>query len=99
MMYADMEFEWDAVKAASNLKKHGVSFEEATTCFDDTCAVIQADEHHSDLETREILLAYSARNRLLVVAFVQRTNRHIRIITARKATHTEYATYEENSFD
>jgi uncharacterized DUF497 family protein len=98
-MQPDIEFEWDADKAASNLKKHGVRFEEATTCFDDAHAVIQADELHSDFETREVLLGYSARNRLLTVCFAQRAPTRVRLIMARKATHREHLTYEENSFD
>ncbi|MBI5650935.1 MAG: BrnT family toxin [Chloroflexi bacterium] len=95
MFPADLEFEWDPAKAAANLKKHGVSFDEATTCFDDHHAVIQADELHSDFESREVLLGYSDRNRLLVVSFIQRVLKRIRLISARKATRTEHTIYED----
>ena len=60
-----MEFEWDESKAASNLKKHGVSFEEAKTVFDNPLAVIFDDESHSVDEQREIIIGHFRQNRLL----------------------------------
>ena len=60
-----MEFEWDALKAAANLKKHGVSFEEAKTVFENPLTVIFDDEAHSADERREIVIGHSQQNRLL----------------------------------
>ncbi len=97
MTAPSIEFEWDPIKAESNLKKHGVGFDEAETVFDDDHAYIQADELHSDDEPREWLIGYSVRNRLLIVSFVQRANDRIRIISARTATPRERGIYEERS--
>jgi uncharacterized protein len=91
-----VEFEWDDAKAESNLAKHGVSFEEALTVFDDPLAAIFDDEHHSLGERREIIVGYSYRSRLVLVSFVERSDR-VRIISARPATRRERTGYEENS--
>lgn len=90
-----MEFEWDESKAAANLKKHGVSFEEAKTVFDNALAVIFNDEAHSVNEQREIIIGHSQRNRLLLVSFTERPNA-IRIISVRLATLQEREDYEQN---
>jgi hypothetical protein len=87
-------FTWDLVKAANNITKHGVSFEEAQTVFDDPFAVIFDDEAHSAQELREIIIGHSTRNRLLLVSFTERANT-IRIISARRATHREERDYEK----
>ncbi|HAX76506.1 MAG TPA: hypothetical protein DCY88_11865 [Cyanobacteria bacterium UBA11372] len=92
-----MEFEWDEAKAAANLKKHGVSFEEAKTVFDNPLAVIFDDEAHSVDEKREIIIGHSQQNRLLLVSFTERPNT-IRIISARLATRKEREDYEEKAF-
>jgi len=92
-----MEFEWDESKATANLKKHGVSFEEAKTVFDSVLAVIFDDEAHSLDEQREIIIGHSRRNRLLLVSFTERPNA-IRIISARIATRREREDYEQNAF-
>ena len=76
-----MEFEWDQSKAASNLKKHGVSFEEAKTVFDNPLAVIFDDKAHSVGEQREIIISHSRQNRLLLIAFTERSG-NVRIISA-----------------
>lgn len=89
-----LRFEWDPAKAAANLKKHGVSFEEAATVFDDPDAAIQTDERYGDVELREWIIGYSGRNRILLVVFVERKQNLIRIITARKPTPQERAIYE-----
>ncbi|KGF71399.1 hypothetical protein DO97_20735 [Neosynechococcus sphagnicola sy1] len=91
-----MEFEWDQSKAASNLKKHGVSFEEAKTVFDNPLAVIFDDETHSIGEQREIIIGHSRQNRLLLIAFTGRSS-NIRIISARLATRQEREDYEQNA--
>jgi uncharacterized protein len=91
-----MEFEWDQAKAAINLKKHGVSFEEAKTVFDNSLAVIFDDEAHSIDEQREIIIGHSRQNRLLLIAFIERSG-NVRIISARLATRQEREDYEQNA--
>lgn len=91
-----MEFEWDQSKAASNSKKHGVSFEEAKTVFDNPLAVIFDDEAHSIDEHREIIIGHSRQNRLLLIAFTERSG-NVRIISARLATRQEREDYEQNA--
>lgn len=66
-----MQFEWDQSKAANNLEKHGVSFEEAKTVFDNPLAVIFDDEVHSTDERREIVIGHSRQNWLLLIAFTE----------------------------
>ena len=90
------EFEWDAEKARENLKKHGVTFEEALTVFADPLARIFDDADHSANERRELIVGHSAQERLLVVGFTERQPR-TRIIGAREATSHERRTYEENA--
>ena len=92
-----MEFEWDQQKAASNLKKHGVSFEETETVFNSSLAVIFDDEAHSIDEQREIIIGHSLQDRLLLIAFTERPD-SIRIISARLATRQEHEDYERNAF-
>ena len=90
-----MQFERDEEKAEINLKKHGVSFEEAKTVFGDTSAKMFYDDEHSTDEKREFIIGYSHRNRLLVVYFTERENKKLRIISARKPTKLEREDYEE----
>ena len=90
----DICFEWDPAKAATNLAKHGVTFEEALTAFGDPLARIFIDEEHSIEERREILIGHSLRRRLLVICFTERDT--IRIFSAREATKRERWDYEEN---
>ena len=88
-------FEWDARKASSNQRKHKVSFDEASTVFDDALAIIFPDEGHSNGEEREIIIGYSILERLLIVSFTERSRDHVRVISARKATRREQRDYEE----
>lgn len=89
-----MRFDWDSSKAAANLKKHQVSFEEAKTVFFDDFAVQFFDDEHSEDEARFIMLGMSSRARLLVVCHCERAEGEvIRIISARKATRGESAFY------
>lgn len=88
-------FDWDPKKAASNLAKHGVSFEEALTVFLDPLAHIFDDEDHSIQEPREIIIGHSAKQRLLLVCFTARVA-SIHIFSARQATKRELKDYEEN---
>ena len=91
-----LRFEWDKKKAESNLKKHKVGFDEATTAFDDPLAHIFEDEDHSEEEDREILIGQSTLKRLLVVCFVERAENLIRIFSARLADKKERKKYEES---
>ena len=88
-------FDWDRKKAASNLTKHRVSFEEALTVFADPVARIFDDEDHSIEEEREIIIGHSSEGRLLVVCFTEREE-SVRIVSARAATPRERTDYEEN---
>ena len=91
-----MEFEWDKDKAASNLKKHKVSFDEAGTVFGDTFSKTFADPDHSIDEDRYITIGMSDRGRVLMVSHTDREDR-IRIISARVATRRERKAYEEEA--
>ena len=95
---ADLEFTWDEAKARSNIKKHGVSFDEARSAFSDERARIIDDPDHSDDEDRFILLGMSANPRLLVVVYAYRDREaKIRIISARKAIPQERALYNQKA--
>jgi uncharacterized DUF497 family protein len=89
-----LRFEWDTRKAISNLKEHGVSFDEATTIFADTLSITIADPDHSTSETRFVDIGLSHTGRLLVVSYTERGDR-IRIISARLPTRRERRQYEE----
>ena len=86
-------FEWDQKKNATNVKKHGVSFEEAQSVFHDEHALFMPDPEHSADEDRFVLLGLSANLRSLVVCHCYRGGDKIRIISARKATKAERAEY------
>lgn len=89
-----IKFEWHPSKAAANLKKHQVSFEEAQTVFYDDFAVQFFDEEHSQAEERFLLLGMSVHSKLLLVCHCERQGGEvIRIISARKATKRESAFY------
>jgi uncharacterized protein len=87
------KFEWDDEKAASNLLKHGVSFDEALSVFGDDLALTFSDTDHSEFEQRSRTYGISNKVRLLVVIHTERRN-GIRIISARKATRYEKSIYE-----
>lgn len=89
-----MQFEWGEEKAAVNLAKHGVSFSEAETVFDDPLFLIVADPDHSVEESRFIILAESNQGRLLVVSYTERPPA-TRLISARQATSSERKKYED----
>lgn len=91
-----VQFEWDPQKATSNVAKHQVSFEEAQTVFDNPLAVIFDDEAHSEHEKRELIIGHSREGRLPIVAFAERVEGIVRIISARRATKREQRDYEEN---
>jgi uncharacterized DUF497 family protein len=89
-----LQFEWDGTKARSNVKKHGVTFEEASSVFSDPLAAIFTDEQHSGEELREIIVGQSETGRLMLVCFTER-GQGIRIISARQATKRERSDYEK----
>ena len=88
-----MRFEWDARKAESNLKKHGISFDEAVTVFYDPLAATFADLEHSDEENRFLTIGHSGQGRLLVICHVDRLST-LRLISARRATSGERRRHE-----
>jgi uncharacterized DUF497 family protein len=89
-----MQIEWDPTKAKLNLRKHRVSFEEATTALGDPMAATGADPDHSITEERYVTFGVSERGRLLVVAHTHEEET-IRIISARMASRGERKLYEE----
>jgi uncharacterized DUF497 family protein len=89
-----LTFEWDEAKDLSNQKKHGVSFDEAKTVFNDPRSLTIADEAHSDEEDRYVDMGISSRGRLIVVCYTDR-GANIRIISCRKATKSERKSYEQ----
>jgi uncharacterized DUF497 family protein len=91
-----MKFEWNRAKAAANLHKHGVSFEEAASVFADALSHVFPDVDHSDDETRFLLIGLSRSERVLVVSHTDRDD-SVRIISAREATKKERKFYEESS--
>ncbi|MDE0440893.1 MAG: BrnT family toxin [Gammaproteobacteria bacterium] len=90
------EFEWDANKAEGNLRKHQVTFNEASTVFADPLAMLMPDPDHSVGEERHIVLGASAAGRLLVVSHAERPPR-TRLISARPATRNERQQYEQGT--
>jgi uncharacterized DUF497 family protein len=88
-----MDFEWDPDKADRNWQKHGVSFHEASTVFDDPLAITYFDPRHSDEEDRFLTFGHSASGHFLVVSHTDRDDR-TRIISARQGTRKERKTYE-----
>ena len=89
-----MKFEWDPRKADSNLKKHGVSFQEAASVLGDTLSITYYDPDHSAREHRFITVGTARAGRVLIVAHTDRGD-NIRIISARKTTRRERRYYEE----
>jgi len=92
-----MQFEWDKEKAASNLKKHDVSFKETETVFGNFFARIFDDEEYSFDERRNGIIGHSAKNQILIVSFTEKENDTIRIISAREATPTERRKFENEN--
>lgn len=92
----DLHFTWDPAKAAANLRKHGVSFEEGSTLFQNLLAKVLPDPGHSWQEGRLLIIGHSAAGRMLLVVFIETVNQ-IRIISAREASARECREYEEHS--
>ncbi|MCB0113359.1 MAG: BrnT family toxin [Caldilineaceae bacterium] len=96
----ELTFEWDARKAKTNWDKHGISFEEAKTVFNDPMLLTYSDEFHSDSEDRMISIGYSIRQRILLVVHTEHDAQNdllIRIISCRGATPAERKVYDESS--
>lgn len=91
-------FTWDPQKAASNRRKHRVTFEEAASVFYDPLSLTIDDPVHSDKEERLIIIGYSAQRRLLVIAHTDEGD-VIRIISARRAEPYERKQYEDGTYD
>jgi uncharacterized DUF497 family protein len=91
-----VRFTWSPRKARENLRKHGVSFEEATTVFADPLAKIFDDPDHSIGEHREIIFGHSTYPRLLLVSFTEIEEEVVRIISARRPDTPERRAYEES---
>jgi len=87
-------FEWDQNKSDENERKHGITFEEAKTVFNDPFAITINDPDHSDDEYRYIDIGFSSKGRVLIVWYTKRSQ-NIRIIGCRKATRYERKTYEK----
>lgn len=89
-----MRFEWDSDKAAANLEKHGLSFEEASTAFGDPLSRTVRDPLHSDEEDRFVIVGMTSTGRLVVVVHTDR-GESVRLITARIATSAERRRHEQ----
>ena len=95
---AELHFDWDPRKAATNLAKYGVAFAEAITAFHDELALVLADPDHSEIEARFVLLGLSAERRVLVVVHCLReSGQVIRVISARPASRRERTQYRERN--
>jgi uncharacterized DUF497 family protein len=94
-MGMNLRFTWDKAKAAGNARKHGVTFDEAVTVFDDADLLVEGQDHAG--EPRLVALGYSARTRLLLVIFAEVHHEEIRIISARRAEKRERKAYETSS--
>jgi uncharacterized protein len=89
-----VDYDWDDQKAESNLEKHGVSFEEAATVFDDPLYVDFYDPDHSVDEHRYLIMGQSTAGRLLIVSYTER-DEVVRLISAREVISAERRAYEE----
>lgn len=93
-----MQFEWNKEKARINHKKPGVSFEEATTVWDDYFVIDLYDAEHSIDENRFLIVGESVQNRLLIVSYIEKGAK-IRVISARELTPKEKRDYEHGRFE
>lgn len=90
-------FEWDEHKNRLNQRKHGISFEEASTVFKDPYSITFNDPYHSEEEDRFLVIGTTRNERICIVSHCYRDGgNRIRIISARKATRSEKDFYEEN---
>ena len=89
-----MKFEWDKLKDAGNLRKHGISFDDATTVFGDPLAITYADPDNSEEENRFLTFGHTSNGLLIIVSHTHRDDK-IRPISARKMTRKERREYEQ----
>ena len=89
-----MRFEWDPAKAAVNKRKHGVSFEEALTCFSDPLALLLEERRHAE---RLVLIGVSTHTRVIFTVYAELDDDGVRVISARRATRGERRSYEEGT--
>jgi uncharacterized DUF497 family protein len=89
-----VDYEWDEAKAANNIDKHGVTFEEAATVFGDPLYIDFYDPDHSVDEHRYLIMGQSTAGRLLIVSYTER-DEGVRLISARELTPSERGAYEE----
>jgi hypothetical protein len=94
---SDLRFTWAETKAAENVRKHGLTFDEAKTVFDDPSLLVELDLVHSDVEERLHNIGFSEKARILMVVTTDR-NETIRIISARRATKAEARRYAEQGY-
>lgn len=95
LLMAGLRIDWDQAKARSNVRKHGISFEEAETAFYDDCAIVVPDPDHSSTEERFLLIGLSSALRVLIVVHCDADSGDaIRLISARRATRSERAQYD-----
>ena len=92
-----MEFEWDQQKDELNQRKHGLSFDEASTAFGDSLAMTEPDPRHSEWEFRYLTTGYTSTGRLVIVAHADLDDDHFRIITARDVEPHERRLYESRT--
>jgi uncharacterized protein len=96
---AELEFAWDAAKAAANLAKHGVAFTQAATVFTDALALTVFDDEHSEFEERWFTLGMNSAGKLLAVSQTYTAtgpaSARVRVISAREATRSERRQYED----
>ncbi len=90
-----MRFEWDENKAAANLARHDVSFEEAATVFGDPLSDTYDDPDHSAEERRFVIIGMSEKGKMLIVAHTD-NGEVVRLISAREPTRGEREFYEES---
>ncbi|MCU0427836.1 MAG: BrnT family toxin [Candidatus Kapabacteria bacterium] len=93
MNISRINFEWHDEKAASNLKKHGISFEEAETVFGDEFALVNRDDKHSEIEERWLIIGTASIGYILIVSFTMRDHK-TRIISVRRANEKEREQYQ-----
>lgn len=92
-----MKFEWDKNKEQSNIKKHGVSFDEAKTLFYYENSIVFDDLEHSDEEDRELIVGLSDNLRVLIACYCERKSDVIRIISARKLSKAEIKAFKKEN--
>jgi uncharacterized protein len=92
-----IQFNWDPARAAKNLEKYGISFDDAVTLFKDPLALYYDDPEHSQKAKRELVIGKSKTSEKLLTCFFERSEQAIEIISVRASTHGERQNYDDNS--